>query len=126
MRMSYWSSDVCSSDLKNGGTCNDDKGAAGRRGNIGHCFRSSNHCGCSVGFSAEVICKLRSSVQALVQGDHGPTEGGINGGLARPTHRPGGGTECAGLGDRRRRRFASRGGWGAYKNAVLGQDLPTG
>src|SRR3546814_8457248 len=76
--------------LKNGGTCNDDKGAAGRRGNIGHCFRSSNHCGCSVGFSAEVICKLRSSVQALVQGDHGPTAGEINGGLARPTHRPGG------------------------------------
>src|SRR3546814_19536835 len=71
--------------LKNGGTCNDDKGAAGRRGNIGHCFRSSNHCGCSVGFSAEVICKLRSSVQDLVQGDHGPTEGGLTGGLARTT-----------------------------------------
>src|SRR3546814_16325767 len=76
--------------LKNGGTCNDDKGAAGRRGNIGHCFRSSNHCGCSVGFSAEVICKLRSSVQALVQGDHGQTAGGIKGDLARPTPRQGG------------------------------------
>src|SRR3546814_4853449 len=54
-------------------------------------------------FRSEVICKLRSSVQALVQGDHGPTAGGINGGLARPTQRPGGRTECAGLGDRRRR-----------------------